>query len=476
MLRAGLASLISASVLVFAQVQPSVQVTAPLTKTGNRLGIRPSTTAVSGSMSAVQSSDLAFLLAGGAPTATPSPADPSLYYGGRIFSTGVVSTYFSDSFSRADVANINGTAIENGGVNWQVHNIGAGSSLTETVGVTSHVLQCTANCSGPGGYGDPGIVIDTSRADVAVNATLPTYPLLTFNLFGLRMLPATGSPLAFPSGFYVYNSAFTSLNHICIGGFGAGAPGETCGAGFPSSASPVIVTASISGNTITVTLSGLSAPSVSVTSSYQNTATIHGVALQHSVVAPGFTAFSVTSPLVPKSLNLRGYYANGMDTATFTVGEDANSGTGGAEFSDTTHAPFALDQSQLTSAVPVGTPPMIVTSTTKVTNWNADLLDGHDSSYFQVAGSYVTAACSNTLGLAWGTVSSLDTTRFTGQTCTGAVLGDECNVSVDTTLPTGAVLTAQGDGSNTVLVEAACVKATGCTFASQNTKVICWHH
>ncbi|MEO6761462.1 MAG: FG-GAP-like repeat-containing protein, partial [Candidatus Saccharimonadales bacterium] len=47
---------------------------------------------------------------------------------------------------------------------------------------------------------------------------------------------------------------------------------------------------------------------------------------------------------------------------------------------------------QLISTIADGTAPLVVTSTTKVTNLNADLLDGLDSTAFQVAGSYAPAS------------------------------------------------------------------------------------
>lgn len=52
---------------------------------------------------------------------------------------------------------------------------------------------------------------------------------------------------------------------------------------------------------------------------------------------------------------------------------------------DTTHASFAyapLSVKQLISTVATGTAPLVVSSTTKVDNLNADLLDGFDSAYF----------------------------------------------------------------------------------------------
>ncbi|MFA6048112.1 MAG: tail fiber domain-containing protein [Parcubacteria group bacterium] len=44
---------------------------------------------------------------------------------------------------------------------------------------------------------------------------------------------------------------------------------------------------------------------------------------------------------------------------------------------------------QLTSTVVTGTAPFVVASTTKVTNLNADQLDGHDDTYFQIATSNI---------------------------------------------------------------------------------------
>lgn len=55
---------------------------------------------------------------------------------------------------------------------------------------------------------------------------------------------------------------------------------------------------------------------------------------------------------------------------------------------------------QLTLSAAQGTAPLVISSTTKVANLNADLLDGHDSSYFATAaslGDYVTLAGTQTI-------------------------------------------------------------------------------
>lgn len=52
---------------------------------------------------------------------------------------------------------------------------------------------------------------------------------------------------------------------------------------------------------------------------------------------------------------------------------------------------------QLTSTVATGTAPLVVTSTTVVTNLNADMLDGKHASSFQAAGNYVTIDTAQTI-------------------------------------------------------------------------------
>jgi hypothetical protein len=65
------------------------------------------------------------------------------------------------------------------------------------------------------------------------------------------------------------------------------------------------------------------------------------------------------------------------------IWEKSTDGSTIATMTDTGLALTALTASgQITSTVATGTAPLVVASTTKVTNLNADLLDGHDSSFF----------------------------------------------------------------------------------------------
>lgn len=64
--------------------------------------------------------------------------------------------------------------------------------------------------------------------------------------------------------------------------------------------------------------------------------------------------------------------------------------------------------SQIVSALATGTAPLTVASTTKVTNLNADLLDGRDSSYFAVASTGVTNPLSGNLDANLFKITNLD--------------------------------------------------------------------
>ena len=67
-----------------------------------------------------------------------------------------------------------------------------------------------------------------------------------------------------------------------------------------------------------------------------------------------------------------------------------------ASFTGTLTAATSLSAPRLISTVAIGTAPLTVTSTTVVSNLNADYLDGHDTSYFAVAGSGVTSLTGTT--------------------------------------------------------------------------------
>ena len=81
---------------------------------------------------------------------------------------------------------------------------------------------------------------------------------------------------------------------------------------------------------------------------------------------------------------------------------------------------------QLISTVATGTAPLSVTSTTTVSNLSADLLDGHDTSYFQTALTNPVTGTGTTNYLAkWG-ASSLGSS---------VVYDDGTNVGIGTTIP-----------------------------------------
>ena len=82
---------------------------------------------------------------------------------------------------------------------------------------------------------------------------------------------------------------------------------------------------------------------------------------------------------------------------------------------------------QLISTVATGTSPLTVNSTTTVSNLSADLLDGHDTSYFQTALTNPVTGTGTTNYLAkWG-ASSLGSS---------VIYDDGTNVGIGTTSPT----------------------------------------
>ena len=87
-------------------------------------------------------------------------------------------------------------------------------------------------------------------------------------------------------------------------------------------------------------------------------------------VAQGTAPLTVTSTTLVTNLNadlLDGLQSNSANSASTIVARDSN-----GDFS----------ANRITSTVSTGTAPLTVTSTTKVNNLNAELLDGFDSSYF----------------------------------------------------------------------------------------------
>jgi hypothetical protein len=438
--------------------------TAPLTARGSTVGIRASSTTQTGYMTTAQAIALASLQV---PTPTPSPADPLLFTSGDIRSVGLATVLVADTFTGSNTANFNGRTTTSGSKTW-ITPSAAGGQIGHWGIASNKATPATAN--------ETNGILDTGAVDGALSITVSSKGTGVTNQGEMFRCTSSGDCLWF--GFY--NGACWGIGHGVAVGNGTVYTGDGCVTPLTNGD---VLAVTYSGNTISATLNG--AAFLSTTQTQNNTSTYAGISAGGGSVFPQFDNFSVTTVAVPVGLVFTGYAAGGSaQYSRITVGDryagvryEIPANYGQHEFSGA----VVLDSSmsiakQLTSSVPVGTPPMVLTSTTKVVNLNADQLDSHDSTYFQVAGSYVTPACSASLSLAWGTITSLDTTRFTAQTCTGAVLGDECNVAVDTALPTGAVLFAQGDGSGTVLVEAGCIKATGCTFAAQNTRVICWHH
>jgi hypothetical protein len=75
--------------------------------------------------------------------------------------------------------------------------------------------------------------------------------------------------------------------------------------------------------------------------------------------------------------------------------QDGTNVTGNLGVTGTITGSSTIQGTQLKSTVATGTAPLTVNSTTLVANLNADQLDGHDSTYFQVAGSYATTSLNN---------------------------------------------------------------------------------
>lgn len=82
------------------------------------------------------------------------------------------------------------------------------------------------------------------------------------------------------------------------------------------------------------------------------------------------------------AINLMTNLQNGWSSGVTALSLATN---GAATFSGTIVAGSTIQGTQLKSTVATGTAPLTVNSTTVVTNFNADLLDGYDSSYFAPA-------------------------------------------------------------------------------------------
>lgn len=96
--------------------------------------------------------------------------------------------------------------------------------------------------------------------------------------------------------------------------------------------------------------------------------------------------------------------------------------------------------SQITSTVPTGTAPFTVASTTKVSNLNADLLDGIDSASFQLASGYTAADVLAKLLTVDGSGSGLDADLLDGLTGAASTytptLNNTTNVAASTAFTT----------------------------------------
>lgn len=129
--------------------------------------------------------------------------------------------------------------------------------------------------------------------------------------------------------------------------------------------------------------------------------------------------------------SIRVYAVNSAHTVTYHNGATALTGTAqyAASVSTTQTDIFQnIAARQATLSVPTGTAPMVVTSTTAVTNLNADLLDGNHSSAFYLAtnpSGYTTNAGTVTSVGGTGTVSGLTltgTVTTTGNLTLGGTL------------------------------------------------------
>ena len=98
--------------------------------------------------------------------------------------------------------------------------------------------------------------------------------------------------------------------------------------------------------------------------------------------------------------------------------------------------------SQLNANVPTGTAPLVVASTTLVSNLNTDLLDGQHGSFYQDAANITgtisdarlpTTMVDKTLS---GTATLSQQVRFSGVTSVGAFTADQHNYSLDSTIST----------------------------------------
>jgi hypothetical protein len=152
-------------------------------------------------------------------------------------------------------------------------------------------------------------------------------------------------------------------------------------------------------------------------------------ASSNGLIVEGNVGIGTTNPLSKLAIN------GGLH-----VGGDSDAGD------NNILADGTITGTQLISNIATGTAPLTVASSTLVTNLNADLLDGHDASYFATAGGYVPYT---------GATANLDLGNFTLTTPSvlspvGTALGLSATAPTATTGPSQAGIPLTISSSNAV--------------------------
>lgn len=375
------------------------KVQAPLVKVNtSTVGIRASSSAQSGYMSATQSSDLAFLLSGGGSVADPltvphwssstgfdnitttALVDSNMEFMGlgalavgQLQGIGGEVALASDTGTRANTTDITGSLTQTGGLTWALP-----GGIGNGIGVSSNKFYDATGA----GAGD----VVVSGADGFTQATLATGVGAnnTGILFRWSNAAASGFNLLYFSDGNYYVNRYTAGVPLTV------SSGACHSAPFPG----LVLRADYLGSAVTISCNGVTVGSFTDSNYLANTRA--GLAFIDGANTERFTNFStgtgtarslLASPLNATTIFEESFQTFKVDHDETIAGQLTSAGdiesTGGDVLSDTGNV---IGQ-QLQSTIPSGgAPPLVVASNTRVDLLNADLLDGIDSAAFYQSG------------------------------------------------------------------------------------------